>query len=411
MSLELERLLRDARAALPMPSARATNAARDAVIGSTLRRRRGRLRATAAVVVLVAATAFGIVAGLLVAPSGGAYSPSAVTGLGFLPAKGWSVVQSGPVAAQHSIAVATNVPVSPLDVPIDGPPYTTIRRLPPNGIVLYAEFTARGNVWTDLGYPADAGVPQLEEAYRETAWNDQIRPENPLAQYVLQFSNSGYNVEVHAYIGRLRPSATQLAAAQEQLDRMIVAGEPVTIEATPKVVPWNSRLTLTGAVANGRGNENVTIEERRCGLSVFNAAVETHTDPGGGWHQPWGALISGSYRAVWDGKASTAVAVQVRAGVTVRQSSRTRFVVSVLALEHFEGTLGVLERFDRAKRRWVSVKRFRFDDSGATTGVTIGTRGTVRASVPSGALVRAVLPRTSAAPCYLAGYSNLLRTR
>jgi hypothetical protein len=71
----------------------------------------------------------------------------------------------------------------------------------------------------------------------------------------------------------------------------------------------------------------------------------------------------------------------------------------------------VLERFDRAKRRWISVKRFRFDDSGATTGVTIGTRGVVRATVPSGALVRAVLPRASAAPCYLAGYSNLLRTR
>ena len=411
MSLELERLLRDARATLPMPSARATNAARDAVIGSTLRRRRGRLRVTAAVVVLAAATAFGIVAGLLVAPSGGAYSPSDVTGLGFLPAKGWSVVQSGPVAAQHSIAVATNVPVNPLDVPLDGPPYTTIRRLPADGIVLYAEFTARGNVWTDLGYPADAGVPQLEEAYRETAWNDQIRPEKPVAQYVLHFSNSGYNVEVHAYIGRLRPSDAQLAAAQQQLDRMIVAGEPVTIQATPKVVPWNSRLILTGALANGRGNENVTIEERRCGWSVFNAAVETHTDPGGGWHQAWGALISGSYRAVWDGKASTAVAVRVRPGVTVRQSSQARFVVSVLALKHFEGALGVLERFDRAKRRWVSVKRFRFDDSGATTGVTIGTRGAVRAAVPSGALVRAVLPRASAAPCYLAGYSNLLRTR
>ena len=267
MSHELERLLRDARAALPLPSARATNDAREAVIGSSLRRKRGRLQATAAVVVLLGATAFGIVAGLLVAPSGGASSPATVTGLGFLPAKGWSVVQSGPGVAQHSIAVATNVPVSSLDVPLDGPPYTTIRRLPPDGTVIYAEFTARGNVWTDLGYPADAGVPQLDEAYRETAWNDQIRPEDPLGQYLLQFSNSGYNVEVHAYIGRLRPTDAQLAAAQEQLDRMIVAGDPVTLDATPKVVPWSSQLTLTGAVANGRANEDVAIEERRCGSS------------------------------------------------------------------------------------------------------------------------------------------------
>jgi hypothetical protein len=411
MSLELERLLREARATLPMPSARATNAAREAVIGSTLRRRRGRLQATAAVVVLIAATALGIVAGLLVAPSGGASSPAGVTGLGFLPAKGWSVVQSGPGAAQHSIAVATNVPVSSLDVPLDGPPYTTIRALPPEGIVLYAEFTARGNVWNDLGYPADAGVPRLEEAYRETAWNDQIRPENPLAQYVLHFSSSGYNVEVHAYIGRLRATESQLAAAQEQLDRMIVAGEPVTIQAAPRVVPWSARLTLTGAVANGRANEDVTIEERRCGSSTYTTAVSTHTDPGGGWHSDWGAVITGSYRAVWDGKASAAVTVRVRPGVTVRQPTRRRFVIGILALKSFEGKLGVLERFDRARNRWRTVKRFRFHDSDATTGITIGTEGAVRASVPSSVLVRAVLPRTSAAPCYLAGYSNLLRTR
>jgi hypothetical protein len=411
MSRDLERRLREARAALPMPSARATNVAREAVIGSTLRRRRGRLQATAAVVVLIAATALGIVAGLLVAPSGGASSPAAVTGLGFLPAKGWSVVQSGPGAAEHSIAVATNVPVSSLDVPLDGPPYTTIRRLPPDGIVLYAEFTARGNVWTDLGYPADAGVPQIEEAYRETAWNDQIRPEDPLAQYVLHFSDSGYNVEVHAYIGRLRPTERQLIAAQEQLDRMVVAGEPVTLEARPTVVPWGSPLMLTGAVASGRGNENVTIEERRCGSSIFTEAVTTHTDPGGGWHQQWGPHITGAYRAVWDGKASAAVTIRVRPGVTVRQPTRTRFFVGIFGLKHFAGKLGVLERFDRAENRWRTVKRFRFANSGANTGETISTWVAVKASVPSGVLVRAVLPRTSAAPCYLAGYSNLLRTR
>ncbi len=254
-------------------------------------------------------------------------------------------------------------------------------------------------------------MPQLDEAYRETAWNDQIRPEDPLGQYLLQFSNSGYNVEVHTYIGRLRPTDAQLAAAQEQLDRMIVAGDPVTLDATPKVVPWSSQLTLTGAVANGRANEDVAIEERRCGSSAFTRAVSTHTDPGGGWHQQWGALITGAYRAVWEGKASPAVTVRVRPGVTVRQPTRRRFVVSILALEHFEGAVGVLERFDRATSRWVTVKRFRFSASGANTGTTIGTRGAVNASVPRGVLVRAVLPRASAAPCYLAGYSNLLRTR
>jgi hypothetical protein len=410
MSPDLERRLQEARSALPSPSARATNEARDAVIGSLLRRRRGRLRATAAVVVLGLATAIGIGAGLLAAPSGGAYSPAAITGLGFLPAKGWTVVQSGPGAALESTAVAANVQLRPSDVPIDGPPYATIRSLGEEGVVVFATFTARGDIWNDLGYPTEARVPQLDEAFRETAWNDQIRPENPLAQYRLQFSNSGYNVEIHVYVGRLHPTARQLAAVQEQLDRLVVAGEPVTIQASPMVAAWAARVTLSGAVSSGRANEDVELQERRCGSTVWSPVASTHTDPGGSWHVEWGTMTTTSFRAAWDGKTSNVVSVRKRPGVTVRQSAPTRFSVGIFALKSFEGRLGVLERFDRGRGRWVTVKRFRFTESGANTGVTIGTSARVPAYVKPGTLVRAVLPRASAAPCYLAGYSNLLRT-
>jgi hypothetical protein len=34
---------------------------------------------------------------------------------------------------------------------------------------------------------------------------------------------------------------------------------------------------------------------------------------------------------------------------------------------------------------------------------------TFRAAVPKGTLIQAVLPRSQAPPCYLAGYSNLVR--
>jgi hypothetical protein len=410
MSPDLERRLQEARSALPTPSARATNEARDAVIGSLLRRRRGRVRATAAVVVLGLATAVGIVAGLLVAPSGGASSPAAVTGLGFLPAKGWNVVQSGPGAALESTAVAANVSVRPSDVPIDGPPYATIRSLRDDGVVVTATFTARGNVWADLGYPTASSAPRLDEAYRETSWTDQIRPEKPLAQYLLHFSNSGYNVEIHVYVGRLHPTPAQLRSVQEQLDRLVVAGEPVTIQASPTVAAWSARVTLSGAVSNGRANEDVELEERRCGSTLWAPVVTTHTDQGGSWHVEWGTMTTTSFRAAWDGKTSNVVSVRKRPSVTVRQTAPTRFVVGILALKSFEGRTGVLERFDRARSRWVIVKRFRFADSGATTGVTVATSARVPAFVRPGTLVRAVLPRGSAAPCYLAGYSNLLRT-
>lgn len=411
MSRDLEQRLREAREALPLPSARATHEARESVVGAMLRRRRGRLRATAAVVVLAATTVVGVAAGLWVAPSGGASSPTGVTGLGFLPAKGWTIVQSAPGLPSKSSAVAASVPVHRDDFPIDGPPYRTIRTLPPDGVVIFAEFTARGNVFADVGYPTDDGVPQIDEAYRETLWSEQIRPEDPLAQYRMAFATGGYNVEVHVYAGRLHPTDQQIAGAQRQLDRMIVAGEPITLQVAPNVAAWGTAVTLRGSVTSGRADEGIELEERRCGSPTltWTTVAGTHTEPGGGWELRWSAPITVTMRAVWRGNTSNVVTIRARPGVTIRQATRTRFLVDVRAVKNFEGKTAVLERFDRARGRFVAVKRFRLTDSGVA-GISTVSTARVTASVPRGSLVRAVVPRTSVSPCYLAGYSNQLRT-
>ena len=107
MSPDLEQRLREAGETVPSPSARSTMEARERTLSVMLHRRRRRLRATAAVVVLAATTVVGIGAGLWIAPSGGASSPS-VAGLGFLPAKGWTIVQSAPGPAALVGALARN---------------------------------------------------------------------------------------------------------------------------------------------------------------------------------------------------------------------------------------------------------------------------------------------------------------
>ena len=411
MSPDLERLVRDARSALPLPSARATNDAREAVLGAIVRRRRNRIRASATVVVLLCATALGIGAGLWIAPAGGASSGVEVTGLGFLPATGWTVVQSSAAGPGRLNAVAATVAVDPRDVPLDGAPMATIETLPPDGVVIFAEFGARGNVAVDRAYPRVTDVPQIDDLYRETRWSAQIRPQDPVAQYRLQFATGAYNVDVRVYLGRLYPTAGQLENAQRQLDRMFVAGEPVTIAASPRVVRWAEPVTFTGSVASGRANETVELQERRCGSVVgWTKATETHTDGGGNWHLRWGTGITTTYRAVSGGATSAAVTVSARPSVTVKQTTRTQFYVGVRALKRFRSTTAVLERFDRSRGRWVTVKRVRMRDVGAA-GITVGMAGRVNATLPPRTLVRAVFPRAAAAPCYLAGFSNLLLTR
>lgn len=410
MSRELEELLRDARAALPSPGARATMVAREAVVGKALARRVGRLRAAAAIVVLLLATAVGIGAGLWIAPPGASSAP-VVAGLGFLPAKGWTVVQSAPDFPNASIAVAANVPIATEDLPLEGRPYTTIRSLPPEGLVILAEFAARGDAAVDRAYPAHDGVPRIDEAYRETRWTDQVRPEDPLGQYRLAFAVSGYNVDVRIYAGRLRPTREQLAVAQDQLDRLVVAGEPVTLQASPLIAGWGMPITLSGSVVAGRADENVDIEERACGSTIgWRKVAGAHTEPGGGWRMDWGIGITVSLRATWRGNTSNVVTVRARPGVIIRQKTTTRFGIDVVALKRLDGRRAVLERFDRSRGRFVAVRRFRLAQS-TVAGVAIWHSTAVAARVPAGSLVRAVLPRAAAAPCYLAGYSNQLRTR
>lgn len=62
----------------------------------------------------------------------------------------------------------------------------------------------------------------------------------------------------------------------------------------------------------------------------------------------------------------------------------------------------LFQRFDRRLGTWATVRRVVLTEY---TGYTAFT-----ASVPKGCLVRVVLPLSQARPCYLAGYSPLLRT-
>ena len=131
MSSDLERMLRDAREALPEPGDDATQRVRGRSV-ATVRRRRRRTRVLVLVgAMLVAAVALGVTAGSLNAPPGTAAREPAV--LGFVPEHGWFALQSPPPAipGQQTVAVAANVPFAADDVvhglvEPSGLPYSTL---------------------------------------------------------------------------------------------------------------------------------------------------------------------------------------------------------------------------------------------------------------------------------------------
>jgi hypothetical protein len=173
---------------------------------------------------------------------------NAPVGLGFLPERGWSVLQTARRATltQEAIAIAANVPISRDDA-ADRLPYSTLLGLPPNGVVMLASFTARGDQWRDRHYTLVRLPLRLRDAVPGSI---QVRPERPLGQYQLHAGVNGHNVDVTVYFGTPRPAPAVIRTAQRQLDRLVVRspgrGDRVEERAFP------IRRAATGAVTPAR---------------------------------------------------------------------------------------------------------------------------------------------------------------
>ena len=243
MSSDFDRLLRDAREALPLPDEESTQRARSRAVASLrTKRRRARVLVLAGAT-LVGAVALGVTAGSLNAPSVTAAREPAV--LGFVPEPGWFALQSPPPAieGQQIVAVAANVPFADDDVKDglvepSGLPYSTLLTLSPSGIVIVATMTPEtiphiAPVSTTPYYPRRALPLQLRDALPVVRWGAQVRPDQPTAQFHLPVQLRGYNVDVVVYFGTPQPSAALMQQAQDQLTGFVVRSEGVDATRKP----------------------------------------------------------------------------------------------------------------------------------------------------------------------------------
>ena len=182
--------------------------------------------------------AAGVGIGALIAPGGTAAEER--DGLGFLAAPGWHVYQAGGRAsvARPSYAIAANIPLDPQDFIQGSPtslPYATLLSLPRNGVVMVADISLAHE--HGPAYPLSPRfrprtLPLSLEDSESADWlATQVRPERPLGQHNLRAAVSGYAIDLRVYFGSPRPSAALMAAAQRQLDRLVV--DPAGAAAQP----------------------------------------------------------------------------------------------------------------------------------------------------------------------------------
>jgi hypothetical protein len=275
MPPEFERLLRQAKDVLPKPDDRSTRRAREKALATVMRRRRMRYLSPLGLAAgFLVAVGLGVAVGALATPSGSA--ADGPSGLGFLPAEGWSVYQAGTKAsvARPASAIAANVPLDREDF-VDGRPdpsqlpYSTLLRLPRNGVVIVADFTLlqeHSGLTEELFQPRKLPL-DLGDAAPEDEYGTQIRPGRPLGQYQLRAAIEGYAVDLRLYFGTARPSRALLASAQRQLERLVVE----SAETRPRVEPPR-RLAAGPSVPAGSAAARVIDRTFRCNVG-FQAGV------------------------------------------------------------------------------------------------------------------------------------------
>ena len=300
MSSDLERVLREAREALPAPGDDATQRVRARAVVS-VRRRRARTRVLVLVgVMLVAAVALGVTAGSLNAPTGTAAREPAV--IGFVPEQGWFALQSPPpaVLGQQTAAVAANVPFEADDVvhglvEPSGLPYSTLLSLPPRGIVLVATMTPETSphlapIPTNPIYPKVELPLRLRNGVPWVQWGAQVRPDQPLAQYQLRASIRSYNVDVYVYFGTSRPSKSQFDDAQRQLDALVVRSQQ-SASASTRARAVHDTAAL--AVIDRTYVCNTSILG---GIYELRSRAHSGVRSGSGWAKlPWAGASSGGW--------------------------------------------------------------------------------------------------------------------
>jgi len=295
MSSELERLLRDARKTLPEPDAASTDRARERALVA-VRRRRPRLRlAVLAGAALVVALGLGVGLGSLIAQSGSA--ARGPTGFGFLPEPGWFALQSAVPANsdQPAVAVAASVPFAPDDdnrglADPSGLPYSTLLRLPPDGIVIVASALVRGEEQRyGAPYPEHELPLRVRDSVPFIQYGTQVRPEQPLGQYQLRSAINGYDVDLTFYFGTPRPSSALLAEAQGQLDRLVVSAKPSP--ATPAARQPDAVATASAPGIIDRAF--VCVPAFVGGIQQFEASAHKGTGRrGSSWDRPAFAALS-----------------------------------------------------------------------------------------------------------------------
>jgi hypothetical protein len=165
---------------------------------------------------------------------------------------------------------------------------------------------------------------------------------------------------------------------------------------------------VLGAVSSGAEGEYVTIKGKECGIpgAFFRGLGGATTAAGGAYEAAVPIRTTTTLRAEWKDAASPTVVIQKRAFISLTKEEDGFRVAVSSETASVDGKRATIERL--TSTGWKKLQTIILKADGAYA--QYGEKKKLRFKVPKGTLLRAVLPLSQAKPCYLAGYSKLIRT-
>jgi hypothetical protein len=187
------------------------------------------------------------------------------------------------------------------------------------------------------------------------------------------------------------------------------AQAPITLEVRTFVDENLGRgLAYSGATSIGAAGERVSVLAKVCPRRSYYSVAEARTEAGGSWRaETVPALPTATFRARWKGRYSDAVrfwspidlrrAVRRASAPEAHNGAVTVFLDTTDTQQNLSRKVVELQRYDQPTARWLRHRRANLRRSVRSPFIVSATFR----RLPSGLLLRLLVPKQTAAPCYL----------
>ncbi|MDQ2981692.1 MAG: hypothetical protein M3R26_05130 [Actinomycetota bacterium] len=205
---------------------------------------------------------------------------------------------------------------------------------------------------------------------------------------------------------------TAVVIAGAALAAAATAAAPVTVSlaASATVVDYGKPVTLSGTLSTQKANQAIAVQATECGSTKVVKAATVKTTANGAYTTPVTPTLGTSYQATFKNAKSNAAAVTVRPLLLLTRVARGSFTAKVTAGQALTGKAVLFQRYAKARRRWVQVKRVVLGVAApGPAKPAMVTSASFKAKVALRARVRLLISTAQAGPCYVTATSNVVR--